>query len=167
VVGKGFRIGPNAWCVNEGSRERIRIGADVICRGVVRREAFGDGEILIGDDVYIGDDCIVSAALLIEISSGSLLGHGVHVLDNNSHPLAADERASDWRAIREGTARAQIAAAPVRIGAQSWIGFGSSVLKGVTIGDRAVIAAGSVVTHDVPADAVFAGNPARPVEASG
>lgn len=54
-----------------------------------------------------------------------------------------------------------IAAAPVQIGSHAWIGFNSIILKGVTIGDRSVVAAGSVVTHDVPADTLVGGNPAR------
>jgi acetyltransferase-like isoleucine patch superfamily enzyme len=51
----------------------------------------------------------------------------------------------------------------VRIGAHAWIGLGSIVMKGVTVGDGAVVAAGSVVTSDVPARAIVAGNPARQV----
>jgi maltose O-acetyltransferase len=47
------------------------------------------------------------------------------------------------------------------IGKRAWIGFGSIVLKGVTIGDEAIVGAGSVVTRDVPNRAVVAGNPAQ------
>ena len=52
----------------------------------------------------------------------------------------------------------------MRIGDDVWIGGGSLILKGVSIGDRAIIAARSVVTKDVPADTVVAGNPARIVK---
>lgn len=163
-LGTGFRVGPHAWCANRPAhRTRIRVGANVVCRGILRREGFGDGEIVVGDDVYIGDDCILSAATSIEISSGVLLGHGVQVFDNNSHPLDAALRAADWKAIRDGTPRAAIASAPVRIGEDAWIGFGSSILKGVSIGARAIVGAGSVVTRDIPESGVVAGNPARAV----
>lgn len=163
-LGTAFRVGPHAWCANSAvHRTRIRVGANVVCRGILRRESFGDGEIVVGDDVYIGDDCILSAAMSIEISSGVLLGHGVQVFDNNSHPLDPALRAADWKAIRDGTPRAAIASAPVRIGADAWIGFGSSIMKGVSIGARAIVGAGSVVTRDIPESGVVAGNPARAV----
>jgi galactoside O-acetyltransferase len=56
-----------------------------------------------------------------------------------------------------------VAKAAVRIGDKSWIGFNASILKGVTIGEGAVVAACSVVTADVEAWSLVAGNPARPI----
>jgi acetyltransferase-like isoleucine patch superfamily enzyme len=53
--------------------------------------------------------------------------------------------------------------APVRLGTNVWVGRSATILPGVTIGDHAVVAAGSVVTDDVPARTVVAGVPARPV----
>jgi acetyltransferase-like isoleucine patch superfamily enzyme len=162
VLSDGCRLGPSAWCANEGARERISLGARVVCRGILRRETFGDGTIAIGDDVYVGDDCIVSCAARVEVGAGTLLGHGVQIFDNNSHPLGSKERAADWAAIRGEGGRAEIEAAPVSIGAYAWIGFGALVLKGVTIGDGAIVGAGSVVTGDVAPDSMVVGNPARP-----
>jgi len=161
VVGPGAQLGPNAYCANQGPRERIALGAGVVCRGIVRREAFGDGTIVIGDDVYIGDDCILSCAERVEIGARTLLGHGVQIFDNNSHPTEAAGRARDWHAIMNGGAREQIDSAPVLIGEDVWLGFGSIVLKGVTIGDAATVGAGSVVTRDVAPGATVVGNPAR------
>ena len=57
--------------------------------------------------------------------------------------------------------RADIHPKPIHIGKRVWIGSGAIVLPGVTIGDNSVIGAGSVVTKDVPADCVYAGNPAK------
>jgi len=162
-LGEGCLLGPNAWCANERERSRIALGNRVVCRGVLRVESFGDGRLQIGDDVYIGDDCILSAAAGITLGAGTLLGHGVQIFDNNSHPVDADERARDWSAVRTGERRADIAAAPIAIGARAWLGFGSVILKNVTIGDGAIVAAGAVVTADVPAGTTVAGNPARPV----
>lgn len=163
VLGADCRLGPNAWCFNEGPRSAVELATGVICRGILRREVFGDGRIRIGDEVYIGDDCIVSCSELVEIGARVLLGHGVQVFDNNSHPTTPESRAADWRAIRAGGEREQIASAPVRIGEDAWIGFGSFVLKGVTIGAGATVGAGSVVTRDVAPGAVVAGSPASPV----
>ena len=58
-----------------------------------------------------------------------------------------------------------IPAAPVVIGEHAWIGFNSVILKGVSIGDRSVVASASVVTKDVPPDTLVAGNPARVIRA--
>jgi acetyltransferase-like isoleucine patch superfamily enzyme len=161
LVGSGVMLGPSAWCANHGPRDRLRIGDRVVCRGILRRELFGDGLLEIGDDVYIGDDCIVSCSEHVTIGAGTLLGHGVQIFDNNSHPVHAGERAADWEAIRQGGNRGAVASAPVVIGQRTWIGFGSIVLKGVQIGDEAIVGAGSVVTRDVASGAVVAGNPAR------
>jgi acetyltransferase-like isoleucine patch superfamily enzyme len=163
LIGDHFRIGPSAWCANTGPRERVRLGHDVVCRGILRRETFGDGLLEIGDDAYIGDDCIISCSEQVVIGAGTLLGHGVQIFDNNSHPLGAGERGADWAAIRHTGDRGTILSAPVHIGAQTWVGFGSFVLKGVTIGEGAIIGAGSIVTRDVPAGTVVAGNPAQPL----
>jgi acetyltransferase-like isoleucine patch superfamily enzyme len=159
-------LGPSAWCINRGEREKIRIGAGTVCRGVLRREHFGDGELRIGRRVYIGDDCIVSCCERIEIGDQTLLGHGVQIFDNNSHPLDVDAREADWSAIRDTGTRPQssIERAPVSIGRGAWLGFGSTVLKGVTVGEGAIVAAGSVVTDDVEPFTAVAGNPAVPVK---
>ena len=161
TMGNDCLLGPSAWCVNEGAGSRIRFGARVVCRGIVRRETFGEGELIVGDDVYIGDDCIISCAVRVEIGAGTLLGHGVQIFDNNSHPLLPEARASDWAAIRGDGGRAEIKSAPVTIGAQAWIGFGAFVLKGVSIGDGAIVGAGSVVTSDVEPGSIVVGNPAQ------
>ena len=58
-------------------------------------------------------------------------------------------------------------AKPVAIGADVWIGGGAIICPGISIGDRSVVGAGSVVTHDVPSDVVVGGNPARIVRRLG
>jgi acetyltransferase-like isoleucine patch superfamily enzyme len=162
-VGTDVMLGRSAWCANSGPRERVRVGDRVVCRGILRRELFGDGLLEIGDDVYIGDDCIVSCSEHVTIGNGTLLGHGVQIFDNNSHPVDPAARKRDWSAIRGGGAREKVASAPVTIGEHAWIGFGAFVLKGVTIGDAAIVGAGSVVTRDVAGGSVVAGNPAQPI----
>jgi acetyltransferase-like isoleucine patch superfamily enzyme len=161
VVGATCRLGPSAWCFTLGDPDRVVLGDGVVCRDLLYRETFGDGRILVGDRVYIGDDCLLSSAACISIGAETLLAHGVQIFDNNSHPTDAAARRPDWRAIAEGGARGEVDSAPVSIGAAAWIGFGAIVLKGVTIGDEAIVAAGSVVTGDVPDGAIVGGNPAR------
>jgi acetyltransferase-like isoleucine patch superfamily enzyme len=166
VVGAGCRLGPAAWCANRGLKTKVRIGAGTVCRGVIRREDFGDGQLVIGENVYIGDDAIISCCDRVEIGNLTLIGHGAQVFDNNSHPLDPTARTEDWQAVLRGTGprpEEEIDHAPVRIGHCAWLGSGSIVLRGVTIGDGAVVAAASVVTSDVPPNTVVAGNPAMPV----
>ena len=59
---------------------------------------------------------------------------------------------------------AEVKISPVRINDRAWLGFNSIILKGVTIGEGAIIGAGSVVTKDVPAYTIVAGNPARIIQ---
>jgi acetyltransferase-like isoleucine patch superfamily enzyme len=162
TVGRGLRIGIDAYCANSGPRDRVVLGNDVICRGVLRRENFGDGALELGDRVYVGDDCIISCCDRVRIGDGVLMGHGVQIFDNNSHPTDPRAREEDWLAILRGENRdrSDIAHAPVVVGAGAWLGFGSIVLKGVTIGAGAIVAAGSVVVDDVPPGVTVRGNPA-------
>lgn len=165
-LGPDCRLGPSAWCVNHGPRDRVQIGARTVCRGILRREAFGDGALVVGNQVYIGDDCIISCCDRVEIGDLTLLGHGVQIFDNNSHPLDVGERETDWLAVSEDRGMRPehaIDHAPVTIGRGVWIGFGSVVLRGVNVGDGAVVAAMSVVTNDVPPHTVAAGIPATTV----
>jgi acetyltransferase-like isoleucine patch superfamily enzyme len=164
IVSQSCRLGPQAWCINmSGDPARIRIEEEAICRGLLRVESFGSGQILICPEAYIGDDVLISCAHKVEIGRQVLIAHGVQIFDNNTHPTAWQDRELDWRSIsaERSEIRPAIAGAPVRIGAHAWIGFNSIVLKGVTIGERSIVAAGSVVTADVPSDSVVGGNPAR------
>ena len=95
--------------------------------------------------------CVFLDCAPIEIGDHVLLGPGVH-LYTATHPLDAAER-------RGGLELAK----PIEVGDDAWLGGGAIVLPGVTIGARAVVGAGSVVTRDVSADERVAGNPARPI----
>jgi maltose O-acetyltransferase len=107
--------------------------------------------ISVGERFYANVGCVFLDCALVEIGDRVLLGPGVH-LYAATHTLDAETR-------RRGLEYAL----PIRIGDDVWIGGGAIVLPGVTIGDRAVVGAGSVVTGDVAADVVAAGNPCRPV----
>jgi len=161
TISEDCLLGAMAWC--SGTPAQIHLGSRTICRGILLCDG-GQGSIDIGELVYIGDDVIISTRNRIRIGSRTLIAHGAQIFDNDSHPLDAMERHADYLNLLEGRPRTHaIPSAPVQIGEDCWIGSGSFVLKGVTIGNRSVVAAGSVVTADVGDDCVVAGNPARVV----
>ena len=103
--------------------------------------------ITIGKNVFINSDCKFQDQGGIFIDDGALIGHGV-VLATLNHDMDPEKRQ-------------QLHPAPIHIGKRVWIGANATITSGVTIGDNAVIAAGAVVTKDVPANTVVGGVPAR------
>ncbi|WP_426983060.1 sugar O-acetyltransferase [Bacillus cabrialesii] len=105
--------------------------------------------IHIGDHTFVNFDCVVLDVCEVRIGRHCLIAPGVHIY-TAGHPLDPIERKSG-----------QEFGKPVSIGDHVWIGGRAVINPGVTIGDNAVIASGSVVTKDVPANTVVGGNPAR------
>ena len=121
------------------------------------------GAVRIGARTFIGASTLVCAES-IDIGDDVLVSWGCTIVDHNSHALAWQDRSRDvgnWFDGRKDWARVERAA--VRIGNRAWIGFNVIILKGVNIGEGAVVGAGAVVTRDVPPYTVVAGNPARPI----
>jgi carbonic anhydrase/acetyltransferase-like protein (isoleucine patch superfamily) len=104
----------------------------------------------VGDHVVIGRYNIITAKKSITIGSYNRIGSFVQIIDHD-HGIDKDRLIMDQEAI----------IAPVVIGQDVWIGVGARILKGVTVGDHAVIGANSVVTKDVPPYAVVVGVPAN------
>lgn len=104
--------------------------------------------IHLGENVFINNCCTFLDGALITIGDYTLIGPNVQIY-TPQHPMGYMER----RITQEY-------AYPVTIGKDCWIGGGAIICPGVTIGDRCIVAAGSVVTRDVPDDSLVAGNPA-------
>ena len=117
--------------------------------GVWGREA-GQGRIEIGDCCLMSPGSRMSASDEIVLGDGVMLAHGAYVTD------------CDWHTVYDRMVRTD--PAPVHIGRNVWLGDSSTVLKGVTIGENSVVAARAVVTRDVPANVIVAGNPAKVVK---
>ena len=105
-----------------------------------------------GRDVFVNHGCTAMDLGGISIGDDVMLGPNVQLI-SSGHPLDP------------ATRRSQITTAPVRIGRGAWIAAGATVLQGVTVGEDGVVAAGAVVTRDVPARTLVAGVPARIIRA--
>jgi acetyltransferase-like isoleucine patch superfamily enzyme len=106
--------------------------------------------IRVGRNVFINQGCTLNDIGGIEIGDDVLIGPRVSLI-TSGHPLDPNQR------------RRQIVAAPIVIQRNVWLGAGAMVLQGVTVGEDSVVAAGAVVTRDVPSGTLVAGVPAQVV----
>lgn len=106
-------------------------------------------QIHLGDDVFINFNCTILDCMPVKIGNKVLIGPNVQ-LYSATHPISHEQR----RAGLES-------AASITIGDDVWIGGGVVICPGVSIGERTVIGAGSVVTKSIPSDVVAAGNPCK------
>ena len=114
----------------------------------------GNADLIIGDDTYIGHHTLITGGKSIirignkcDISSNVTIISGSHNIDPNGERIAGKGFSKDIT-IKNGV----------------WVGAGSIILGGVTIGEKSIIAAGAVVTKDVPAYTIVGGNPAKPIK---
>jgi acetyltransferase-like isoleucine patch superfamily enzyme len=157
-------IGEGAKVHNPYDRAAVKIGRQTLFMGeinLVRRGA----SVEIGDWTFIGPAAKLWSMNTITIGSRVQISHGVHVFDNNSHSLSAADRSRGFERFQTvGLNQDEpVAYSSVRIEDDVWIGFIAAIMKGVTVGQGAVVGASSVVTKDVPPYTVVAGNPARKV----
>lgn len=154
------------------TQDRIHIGDNSVlgCRITLEREI---GRVSIQDNTYIGAGTHLVCAHQIEIGSNVLIAWGCTFMDHDSHSLNWTDRSDDVRRWRDGLVSqgkggaastknwSVVPMAPIYIKDKAWIGFNVIILKGVTIGEGAVIAAASVVTKNVPDWTLVGGNPAK------
>lgn len=113
-----------------------------------------------GAEIHIGNSVGISGATIyarrkISIGNNTLIGGNTKIIDNDFHPIDPE--------LRRKTPNDNMGISSIDIGENVFIGCNCLILKGVKIGDNAVIGAGSVVTSEIPANCVAAGNPARVV----
>ena len=154
----------------------VKIVGRLFLHGVKRGIVIGEGSIITSSDFYNPTDGVshshlvagregalrigrkvgmsnvrISALQKVVIKDNVMIGAGVRIWDSDFHPVAYHDRINGKQAIPK----------PVLIEEGVFIGASSIILKGVTIGRRSVIGAGSVVTKNIPSNEVWAGNPAR------
>ena len=159
-LGSGSQVSHRRLTVKEGCT--VNIGENSLIEGRIIFDK-ENATVKIGSRTYIGNSLLVCASS-ITVGDDILMAWGITIVDHNSHSVFWCERKDDvisWIHGRKDWSH--VVCAPVTIGNKAWIGFNVIILKGVTIGEGAVVAAGSVVTKDVPPYTIVAGNPAKVV----
>jgi acetyltransferase-like isoleucine patch superfamily enzyme len=134
-IGRGATLSIGRWAwIGHGSKIRVH-----------------EGEVSIGSKTVMGQECTISAYRRVSIGRECIVADRVMLIDFDHGVIEVD------RPIREQG----IYKRDVRVGHNVWIGYGACVLRGVTIGDNCVVGTSSVVTKDVPDNAIVAGAPAR------
>ncbi len=118
----------------------------------VRLEVYRGGMLTIGNGTYLNRNAVVIAVGNVDIGNDCRIGWDVVIMDSDLHPVDANDQPTE--------------SARVVIEDDVWIGCRSIILKGVRIGKRSVIAAGSIVTKDIPPNSIAAGVPARVISSN-
>ena len=163
VLGDKTKLMPSARIRNiRGDSGCIKIGAHTVVAGELLVFPHGGG-ISIGAWCYIGEGVRVWSSGSISIGDRVLISHNVNIFDSLTHPLNPRHRHNQFMAImRTGHPSCiDLGERPVILNDDVWVGANASVLRGVTIGEGAIVGAGSVVTHDIPPYTIAAGNPAQ------
>jgi acetyltransferase-like isoleucine patch superfamily enzyme len=147
-IGKGTVVGVRTEIVNSAN---VKIGRDCLLQDAVYIRAGTDGKITMGDRAAINSFARLFGHGTIEIGEDAQIGPGC-LITTTDHNIYENLEASFKK---------------VTIGRRAWIGANVTVLPGITIGDHAVVGAGSVVTRDVPPYAVVVGVPARVIREIG
>ena len=150
-----IRIGPNGRFLSTPTSNRHGLNRPVMI-STLRPGA----EIMIGADAGMSGT-VICAAASVRIGDRVMLGANTTVTDTDSHPLDFRERFAAYHDLDPRLTDSATAVAPVVIEDDVFVGMHAVILKGVTIGCGAVVAAGSLVTRDVPPGALVGGVPAR------
>jgi acetyltransferase-like isoleucine patch superfamily enzyme len=147
---------------------RIVIGRNCLIEGQLVTER-NDSFIELADNVFVGAGTVFDCVSSITVEQDVLISYSCIISDSDNHSIYPELRVKDLADWMDGRRHdwTHTETAPVRICRGAWIGARSIICKGVTIGPGAVIGAGSVVTQDVPARTIAAGNPARPLREIG
>jgi len=153
----------NIFGIKGMQKGALSIGDNCQIEGSLAIEKMG-AKISIGNRCFIGGNTLLASAQDISVGDDVLIAWGCVITDHNAHSIYWNDRRKDvlhWRYGKKDWKQVKISS--VVIEKRTWIGFNSIILKGVHIGEGAVIGAGSVVTKDVPSYTMVAGNPARKI----
>ena len=163
IVSDGARVLPSGKISNlQQHPEAITIGSNSWIAGELLVFSHA-GRIRVGDFCYVGDHARIWSARDVTIGHRVFLAHGVNIHDNDAHSTSAKIRHQHFRDLASTGISAFVedfASAPVMIEDDAWVGFNSTILKGICIGQGAIVGACSLVTRDVSPFTIVAGNPA-------
>ena len=167
---KIFKVGAGTnvfiWRIKTKSNNELSIGNNSFIRDYIVFER-NNAKLVIGDRTFIGSG-LLAISTSMEIGSDVMISWSVTILDHNSHSVRFSERQNDVKSWLIGKKDwSNVKASNVVIHDKVWIGFGATILKGVTIGEGAIIGAKSVVIKSVRPWTVVAGNPARVIREIG
>ena len=164
AVGSGTDLLP--WRIKGAAYCHLRVGRQCFIRDKIVFER-PNARFSVGDRTYLGNG-LIAIAESVEIGSDVMFGWGVTIVDHNSHGVTFSHRQGDTERWLKGEKDwANVKIAPVSIGDKAWIGFNATILKGVSVGEGSVVAAGAIVTKSVPPWTIAAGNPAQVVRELG
>lgn len=155
-AGKNFKLGIDGGII--GDKDKIIIGNNVALSGWLISDG---GKIIIGDNTIINKNTIIRSMNLVQIGKYCDIASDCAIQDHNSRSLDYKERR---KYMLTGKFDEKVLNSPVVIGNDVWIGRRVVVLKGVKVGDRAILATNAVITKDVPSSSIAAGNPAKIVK---
>lgn len=166
-VGEGLELqnGTRISLINGSTKDDIVIHNNIMFLGC-HLTSSNHGKIEIGNNVKLGLRSQILCVDNVVIGDYTAIATDVTIVDNNNHPINPAYREYMRTTPHNSDARSWIHSdhKPIIIGKNCWIGSDVRIQKGVTIGDNSVIAACSVVTKDVPANCIVAGNPAKIVK---
>ena len=163
ILGKDvFISGDINFSNSSNDRNKIKIGRNSRIMGDLAT-FFKGGEIIIGDDCFLGPQSRIWATKKVQIGNRVLISHNVNIHDNNSHPIDWKLRHDEFLKFLETGIHQEVDlnSQDIIIEDDVWIGFNSIILKGVRIGRGAIIGAGSLVVKDVEPWTVNVGNPLK------
>lgn len=140
----------------------IEIGDDCCIQGTIMLYR-ATSKVIIGNNVYIGPGTFIECVEEVMIGNDVLISMNCNIIDTNSHSLHSYERINDTVDWQKGLAHKNwdvVVSKKIIIEDKCWVGLRSIIVKGVTLGEGTVVAAGAVVTKSTESFSLVAGNPA-------
>ncbi len=164
ICGENNRFPPRYSIDNQNTRESIVIGQNNWFHNELHIRNYNKGKIKIGNYNWASLRLQIVCAQSVEIGNYCMIARDVFICDTDEHPIDPDLRltyAQKFFKDHKPPERYEgVASAPIKIGNNVWLCERVMILKGVTIGDNSIIAAGSLVVRDIPPNCVAAGYPA-------